>query len=118
MFAALSLAMIRDEVSLAALRERLPLERSPLARAGLLLALGLQGHSADVPALLAELQTAIDPVLQGQVATALGESGNMRRPQGRAPAPDPGALSDGARRRARRAQSAARPRRASSSPRP
>src|SRR6185295_9901270 len=82
MFAALSLAMIRDEVSLAALRERLALERSPLARAGLLLAIGLQGHSADVPALLAELQTAIDPVLQGQVATALGESGNMQAAEG------------------------------------
>src|SRR5262249_4323503 len=93
MFAALALSMTRDEASLAALRARLPAEHAPLARSGLLFGIALYGRAADVPALLAELRTAVDPALQGQTAAALGESGSVEAAAGlEALLADPGAM--------------------------
>jgi HEAT repeat protein len=72
MFAALSLAMLRDETALLALRAALPAERSDLARAGLLVGLAVHRRAEDAPRLLAELREAHNPLLQSQIASALG----------------------------------------------
>ena len=72
MFASVGLSMLRDEESLAVLRERLVDETSPLARGAVELSVALQNRKEDAARLLQDVRDANNPALQAQLASAVG----------------------------------------------
>jgi HEAT repeat protein len=77
MYAALALALVGTPEARASLLERLALEKSHLARVGLLQALGVLGVAGDEQPMLAALADMSTPEYQGVVSVALGLHGSM-----------------------------------------
>ncbi len=76
MYAAQALAMIGGEGARSALLDRLAHERADLTRSALALSLGVLGRPADSAAIAQVFSTTSEPILQGQVASAMAFLGS------------------------------------------